>query len=107
MNMRKLLKQAQEMQDKMQRDLASTFAEASGTILATESHESLASSVDSEERPEVITSSSLVNTMGKILWVPGSNPVAPSEQGPVRTASGRGASACMRWPARSMSTAIC
>ncbi len=29
MNMRKLLKQAQEMQDKMQRDLASTFAEAS------------------------------------------------------------------------------
>jgi hypothetical protein len=29
MNMRKLLKQAQEMQDKMQRDLGETFAEAS------------------------------------------------------------------------------
>ena len=29
MNMRKLLKQAQDMQDKMQRDLGETFAEAS------------------------------------------------------------------------------
>ncbi|HZI44270.1 MAG TPA: MMPL family transporter, partial [Ilumatobacter sp.] len=35
--------------------------------------------LDAEARDEVVTSSSLVNTMGKILWIPGATPIAPSE----------------------------
>ena len=35
--------------------------------------------LDAEARDEVVTSSSLVNTMGKILMVPGATPIAPSE----------------------------
>jgi predicted RND superfamily exporter protein len=33
-----------------------------------------------EERPEVVSSSSYVNTMAKIIQVPGATPIAPSEQ---------------------------
>ena len=33
--------------------------------------------LDAEARDEVVTSSSLVNTMGKILMIPGATPIAP------------------------------
>ncbi|CAE7537428.1 unnamed protein product, partial [Symbiodinium sp. KB8] len=36
--------------------------------------------LDAEERPEVITTSSLVNTMGKILKVDGATPIPPTAQ---------------------------
>ncbi len=34
--------------------------------------------LDAEERPEVVSSSSMVNTMGKIIAVPGATPIAPT-----------------------------
>ena len=36
--------------------------------------------LDAEQRPEVVSSSSLVNTMGKIIMVPGGTPLAPTPE---------------------------
>ena len=44
--------------------------------------------LDAEARDEVVTSSSLVNTMGKILMIPGATPIAPERDRHLRRLGG-------------------